>query len=123
MKNTERKALVLDDDFDAAALVSRILSNNGYVVTTVHSIAEAGTTIEKDVDYDLLFLDYNLQDGNSLDFIEGKELEHYNTILCSAYLTDENIAKANDLNVFCCLRKPISRVKIIEALQSEKLQK
>lgn len=123
MEDLTRKALVLEDDLDAIELISMVLKNLGYKTTLTKNLSEATEKLTQEADFDLLFFDYNLPDGNSFEILEKKELVHETpTILCSAYLSSEDIETAYQLGVTKCLKKPISFSAIVETVNTQILK-
>jgi len=116
-----KRAFLLEDDKDAAILIERVLSGLSYEVVVRNSYKEAVELLNAEVIFDLLFWDYNLRDGYSLDLLETFKLDHIpKKVLSSAYLNDETISKAHKLGVDICLKKPINPDKIKMAVSEKK---
>ncbi len=109
------KALVLDDEADARFIISNILNKNGYDIVQVDTIQSASNELAKN-SFDLLFLDYNLPDGNSYDLLSDDLVKKSPTIICSAYLNSEQISKFMELGVKVCLHKPLNQNRIVDEI-------
>lgn len=116
-----KRAFLLEDDIDAAILIERVLSALSYEVVVRNSFKDAVELLNDENEFDLLFWDYNLKDGYSLDLFETFKLDHIpKKVLSSAYLNEETISKANRLGVDICLKKPIDPAKIKMAVLENK---
>lgn len=118
-ENITRKALVLEDDIDAIELISGILITLGFETILTTNLKEAKDQLQTENEFDLLFFDYNLPDGNSFELLMNKDLVNDTpTILCSAYLSSKDISQAYDLGVTKCLKKPISFVSVVDTVNN-----
>lgn len=61
--------LVVDDDELLSALFCEFLQAKGFTTLCAYSLAGAIHLLKADVDVDLILLDYQLGDGNGLDFL------------------------------------------------------
>ena len=116
---TPLKALVLDDEADARLIISSILKKAGYDIRQVDTISAARSSITNHT-FDLLFLDYNLPDGNSYDLLTADMAKQSPTIICSAYLDSEQIEKFMQLGVKACLPKPLNQERILTEVNTIK---
>ena len=69
------KVLLIEDEADLAAAISRYLAADGYLVETVSTLADA---YDKSgvYEYDCLLVDIGLPDGNGLDLIGRLKAQH-----------------------------------------------
>ncbi|MBR9859172.1 response regulator [bacterium] len=122
MNTTHKKVLILEDDDDAGLLVARMLESNGFKTEVVKKISSAKSKIAQEPDYDLLFFDYNLPDGNSFDLIRNLNEDYSSPIIVySAYLTESDREEAKALGVLDCLKKPIDNQVIFATLKRHEL--
>ena len=87
------------------------------VVQTATSITEAIEAI-KVPNFELLFLDVNLSDGNSLDMIKSEHQKRFNIIFTTAH--EKYASKAFHLNALHYLLKPINPEELGIALERHK---
>lgn len=120
---THKKVLILEDEPDAGLLLSGILRSYNYTPHLVTTIAEARLELQKPNDYyNLLFFDYNLPDGKSIELIKDSSLNsHVPTIICSAYLSSDNKVEMKKFGVLDCLNKPINNEEIRNVLTKHNL--
>lgn len=118
----KKKVLILEDEPDAGLLLSSILQSHDYSHVLVTTVADAQRILAHDKKFDLLFLDYSLPDGNSLDLVRNKELvNEIPTILCSAYLSEDKRKTAKELGVLHCMSKPVNNEEIKNVLLDNQL--
>src|SRR6266850_3024562 len=67
-KTSQKKILVVDDEENIQRGVGRFLEREGFAVEGCDSIKDTLEAVEKST-FDLILLDYNLPDGNSLDLL------------------------------------------------------
>lgn len=106
-----KKVLILEDEIDTGMLISGILSSYNFQTQLVTSIKEAKDTLNEKgkAYYDLLFFDYSLPDGNSLEILENEDFNNeVPTIICSAYLSETIRQSFEEQGVVECIDKPIS---------------
>lgn len=112
-KTNTIKALIIDDEKEIGLLLGyqlkRLNVENQYASTLTE-----GFKLFTENDYDLLFLDINLPDGNGLDAIEGliKRNSSTNIIVMSAYNTKEYNDKAIKLGAHMFMGKPFDSLTI-----------
>jgi len=115
-----KRAFLLEDDIDAAILIEKVLNGLSYEVVVRNSYKEAFELLSKENLFDLIFWDYNLKDGYSLDLFGSFKLDHIpKKVLSSAYLNDETISLAHRLGIDICLKKPIDPIKIKMAVSGK----
>ena len=113
------KILIIDDEEEIGVLLSGMLRKQGYDVTTELTVQGGFRTFQEE-DFQLVFLDLNLSDGNGFDLIpklktSKPEIQIY---IISAY--DGQVERDKALNCGACgfIGKPFSRGMINEALSS-----
>jgi len=122
------KILVVDDEVNMLQLFRKMLTKEGYQVTTVETAEEAlqvvGTTL-----FDLVISDLALPGINGIDLYKSIKKDYSNLpfILITAYGTVESAVKAMKLGVYDYICKPfqMDELKIIikKALHQEELQR
>jgi DNA-binding response OmpR family regulator len=66
-----KNILVVEDDDDIRGLLETILTDDGYAVKSVESVAEASSWLERESGkLDLVLLDFMLAAGNSAGFVQ-----------------------------------------------------
>ncbi len=118
--------LVVDDEIDIRESLSFAFRKEGYAVDTAESKQEALSLFSK-YDYDVVFLDLKLPDGNGLDLL--KEFLDINfesqIIVISAYGNIETAVSAIKLGAFDFLEKPFSiyqaKLAVEKAIEKKKL--
>lgn len=106
-KPTTRKALIIDDEKEIGMLLGyqlkRLNVENQYAPTLTE-----GFKLFSETNYDILFLDINLPDGNGLDAIHNLLQQNSSTsiVVMSAYNTKEYNEKALKLGACSFIGKP-----------------
>jgi DNA-binding NtrC family response regulator len=126
---TARHILVVDDEPDIRELVSDILEDEGYTVSTAES-GEAARKARRARRPDLILLDIWMEDidGISLlrEWAEGGELP-CPVVMMSGHGTVETAVEATRLGAYDFIEKPISLAKLLltieRAFESDKLQR
>jgi len=110
--------LVVDDEQNIRDLLSEILEDEGFIVETADSIGSAKEKIEKQ-DFDIVFLDVWLPDGDGTDLIpyilESNELTKI--IMISGHANIPIAVKALKLGAFDFLEKPLSVDTILASIE------
>jgi len=120
------KILIVDDESDIRDSLSYVFKKEGYAVDTACNRKEALSLFSK-YDYDVVFLDLKLPDGNGLDLL--KEFLEINfesqIIVISAYGNIETAVSAIKLGAFDFLGKPFSvyqaKLAVEKAIEKKKL--
>jgi len=120
------KILIVDDESDIRDSLSYVFKKEGYSVDTAVNKKEALSLFSK-YDYDVVFLDLKLPDGNGLDLL--KEFLEINfesqIIVISAYGNIETAVSAIKLGAFDFLGKPFSvyqaKLAVEKAIEKKKL--
>lgn len=122
------KILIIDDEQDIGWLFSKILSEEGYQVSTAQSGQEGLATIKKE-EPDLIFLDIKLPGMDGIETL--KKIRKFNkesvVIILTAYETVKTAIEAMKLGAYDYLSKPVDneKIKIIikNALKTKNLTK
>ncbi|NVO20557.1 MAG: response regulator transcription factor [Bacteroidetes bacterium] len=106
------KVLIIEDEEHAANRLQKLLTEeipDIQIEGPLDTVKKAIQHLEKNQDYDLLFLDIQLADGKSFSIFERIKL-NIPIIFTTAF--DEYAIKAFDLNSIDYLLKPIQRAKL-----------
>ncbi len=126
---TARHILVVDDEPDIRELVSEILEDEGYTVSTAES-GEAARKARRARRPDLILLDIWMEDIDGISLLrewsEGGELP-CPVVMMSGHGTIETAVEATRLGAYDFIEKPISLAKLLltieRAFESDKLQR
>ena len=110
--------LVVDDEENIKQLLRDILEDEGYYVDVASSITEAKNKL-REKDFDIVFLDVWLPDGEGTDLIEPikKESPHTKVIMISGHANIPVAVKALKLGAYDFLEKPLSTEAILTVLE------
>ncbi len=102
------KALVIDDEDVIQDVIKRALRRRGISTREALSLEEAREALDQD--YDLVFLDIRLPDGNGLDILPliRERLPYTPIIVLTAYGTVESAVRALKGGAFDFLEKPFT---------------
>ncbi len=102
------RALVIDDEEVIQDVIKRALQRHGISIREATSLQEARERLTQD--YDLVFLDLRLPDGNGLDVLPliRERLPYTPVIVLTAYGTVEAAVRALKLGAFDFLEKPFT---------------
>jgi len=126
---TGRHILVVDDEPDIRSLVSDVLEDEGYTVTTAEG-GEAARRARRARRPDLVLLDIWMDDVDGItllrEWAEGGELP-CPIVMMSGHGTIETAVEATRLGAYDFIEKPISLAKLLltveRAFESDKLQR
>lgn len=117
---SDRKALVVDDEFHIVQVVSIKLKNNGFDVTTADN-GSAAYDLACEIRPDIIVTDYQMPVMSGLELIqklrENPETEHIPVIMLTARgfaIEDEQKEK---LRVSACLSKPFSPREVLQTIE------
>ncbi len=116
--NLER-ILLVEDQAEVRDVVVTALNESGYIVREAATIAEAKEWMARAGDeFDLLFSDVILPDGNGIDFAEQASNQHpkIKILISSGYTEEKSRSDAIDRNRFSFLQKPYPLNKMLEIL-------
>jgi DNA-binding NtrC family response regulator len=110
-----KKILVVDDEENARIGLSRLLSNEGFLVDSVSNGYEALNYLRQQ-EVNLIISDINMPEMNGITFIKelNKNFPKSNVIMITAYGGVESYIEAMNLGVFEYINKPVK----IEELKS-----
>lgn len=125
------KILVVDDDQLLNQIICAHLEQEGFLTVSAISLNQAITEIERDQNIDMVLLDFQLGDGNGIDFLKYNESFHYidrsPVIMISASDRAEFLETCFELGASDYIIKPINfnllSLKSKSLIQSEKLKK
>ena len=108
------RILLVDDHEDTARVMSRLLRNAGFEVTTAGSVGEALRTADA-AEFDLLLSDLGLPDGSGHDLLRGlKTRRPIRAIALSGFGMDEDVQRSREAGFDRHLTKPAS-LDVLEA--------
>ena len=101
------KILIVDDEESIRKVLGLFLKKQGYKVSSAEKLSETYSILKKQ-DFDLILLDINLPDGNSLEFMKKiKELNNNSSIITmTAQDTMNNAIEAIKNGAYDYIRKP-----------------
>ena len=110
--------LIVDDEENIKNLLRDILEDEGYYVDVASSMTEAKNKL-KEKDFDIVFLDVWLPDGEGTDLIEPikRESPHTKIIMISGHANIPVAVKALKLGAYDFLEKPLSTEAILAVLE------
>jgi len=103
-----KRILVVDDEENARVALSKILSHDGYDVSTASNGQEALNFL-RSKDVELIITDLNMPEMNGLMFLRELNRTHpaSNVIMITAYGEVESYLEAMTLGVFEYINKPV----------------
>jgi two-component system response regulator AtoC len=111
------KILVVDDEVTSAAIMKKVLEQEGHEVTTV---TDGKTALEKvkQYDFEVLVTDFNMPKMNGMQLTrEVMELEpDIIVILITAFFSIKSVVEAIKLGAFDYLTKPINKDELVLAV-------
>jgi CheY-like chemotaxis protein len=109
MKALRKKVLVVDDDPVIGRSFDRVLSENGYEVSTARDGPQALASMSRE-DYDVVFTDIKMPGMDGLELAERirKTRPWVPVVIITGYGTPENVARAEAAGVAGFLDKPLS---------------
>lgn len=115
MAKQPKRILVVDDEENARIGLSRLLSNEGFLVDSVSNGYEALNYLRQQ-EVNLVISDINMPEMNGITFLKelNKNFPKSNVIMITAYGGVESYIEAMNLGVFEYINKPVK----IEELKS-----
>ncbi len=110
--------LIIDDEPEIVSLLTRVLIKQGFVVHSAHTLGDGWKSLAI-VHPDILFLDINLPDGNSLNKLADIK-ENYpavKVVMISAFDMEEYRKKATESGAFTFLSKPFNLNQVSELIK------
>lgn len=107
IENDSIRVLLVDDEMDYTAVLSKRLSRQGLNVCTANDGGEAFSMIERNP-YDVVVLDIGLPDVNGMQLLKAikKRLSSIEVIMLSGVQTSANTIKSWRAGAFDFLSKP-----------------
>jgi two-component system, response regulator, stage 0 sporulation protein F len=117
-KQSAKRILLVDDEENARIGLSRLLSNEGFVVDSVSNGFEALSYLRQQ-DVDLIISDVNMPEMNGISFLKelNKSFPKSNVIMITAYGGVESYIEAMNLGAFEYVNKPIKIEEIKSILK------
>lgn len=119
MKNLKNiRILVADDEECIRFTFTDFLQDEGYTVFTAESLSECVQSLQ-DVAYDVLFLDVNLGDENSIETIQTiKQIQPgCKIVMMTGGLNSGNIARARQYGAMDYIVKPVYKPSLLYLTQ------
>jgi CheY-like chemotaxis protein len=118
-----RKVLVVDDDAVVGKSFNRVLSQKGYVVTTVQNAHDALKQVRAQ-DFDVVFTDIKMPGMDGVELAEQLKARRpwVPVVIITGYGTTENETRARAAGVSDFVRKPLSPEMIEESTVHALLQ-
>ncbi len=115
MVKQPKRILVVDDEENARIGLSRLLTNEGFLVDSVSNGYEALNYLRQQ-EVNLIISDINMPEMNGISFLKelNKNFPKSNVIMITAYGGVESYIEAMNLGVFEYINKPVK----IEELKS-----
>ncbi|MGH9365553.1 MAG: sigma-54-dependent transcriptional regulator [Thermoanaerobaculia bacterium] len=114
----KRRVLVIDDEKAIRETLSEVLSDEGYLVTSVPT-GEEGLRRLVEESFDLVFLDVWLRDRDGLSILEAADgrCREVPIIMISGHANVETAVRAVHLGAYDFLEKPLSLERVILTAQ------
>lgn len=114
------RILIVDDEPDTVDLIEITLRTAGYMLHSAYSASEA-KQILKDERFDLMLLDVMMPESSGFDLVkelnqDGWKLPPF--LFLTARNRPEDIKAGNDLGAKGYLVKPVTRGKLIDAIEA-----
>jgi len=126
--NTQKKILIIDDEYDLTMTYKIGLESNGFIADTNNDPIDALSEYKPDY-YDLVLIDIRMPEMNGLElYNEIKKIDkNANICFITAYDTDNNTLKQIDMSAssskeienMCIIKKPIEIEKLIDLINKK----
>src|SRR5690606_15355320 len=115
---TQRSVLVVDDEADVRALLSDLLTEEGYKVRTADTAAKAVAEIEKQLP-DLVMMDVQLPDQDGIALLRQLKKEHseLEMIVMTAFGGSSTAIKAMEHGAYDYVTKPFEIDDLLATLK------
>lgn len=116
--SVKSQILVLEDDPDLRLMLSEVLSDEGYEVTTV-SAGEEAIRLAAQQNFDLLVTDVRMPGVDGLEALRQlrNQQPHLGSLVVSGYTTEAETLRALQLNVGAYLKKPFSLTDLLQRVR------
>ena len=84
----------------------------------VDLFSEGESFVRENQNYDLVFMDYQLPDGNGIEFAKRVRQENANIFIVFSTSFQEHVFESFTLNTFRYLLKPISKESVFDAMDA-----
>ena len=114
------RILLVEDEAPVRALSARLLTSNGYSVTTAASAAEAQAVFDKtEPRFDIVFSDVVLPDLNGIELVERLQRQQPGllVLLCSGYTDERSRWHAIEEKKYRLMQKPYFSSELLHALR------
>ena len=116
LKRSRVKVLLVEDHYETACALVRLLKNRGYEVQTADTVA-AGMDAMKNGKFDLLISDIGLPDGTGFQLIEHvRRSSNIPALALSGFGMEEDVAKSKSAGFEGHLTKPVNFQKLEAAI-------
>jgi len=107
-KLSQKRILLVDDEENARIGLSRLLSNEGFLVDSVSNGFEALSYLRQQ-EVNLIISDINMPEMNGISFLKelNKSFPKSNVIMITAYGGVESYIEAMNLGAFEYINKPV----------------
>lgn len=114
----KKKILIIDDDFDLCALLTRFLEKKGFQTDSAHS-ASKGLTKFSEEDFDIVLCDFRLGDKDGLDVLTKiKELNPRTiVIIITGYSDIKTAVEVIKKGAFDYITKPLIPDEVINVIE------
>ena len=111
------RLLIVEDEAVLRKHIARLFVREGYEVTTASTCAEALGALAH-AHFATVVLDVMLPDGNGLDLLAvlSRDERPARAVVMTAFSSPENEVRAQRLNVYCVLRKPLDLHQLVGAV-------
>lgn len=115
------KIAICDDEQvicqEIRAMLDEFFLNNN-MTCEVDEFPTGESFVKVNGDYDLVFMDYQLTDGNGIDFAKQVRAENAKIFIIFSTSYQEHVFESFTLNTFRYLVKPISKESVFDALSA-----
>jgi len=116
----KRRIFVVDDNRDITDLMKLMLESSGYSCVTANSGSDALKLMRSNT-FDLVLLDLAMPEvtgADILDMVKDSAADNRNRIVLftASSLTESEIEKFKKRGALDCIRKPITKAKLLETL-------
>ncbi|MFB9052414.1 sigma-54-dependent transcriptional regulator [Formosa undariae] len=114
-----KSILLIEDDVAFSNMLKRFLEKHDYTVTISYGFEDAKAIILKD-DFDLIFTDLRLPDGNGLELLEivKKNKEKTPVILMTGYAEVSTAVKAMKQGAIDYISKPFNQDEVLHVISN-----
>ena len=115
------KIAICDDEKTVCEEIRKYL-NEFFITRNMMCVCDLFTTGEQvyrqNADYDLIFMDYLLPDGNGIDFVKKIRRENDRVFIIFSTAYPEHVFESFSVNTFRFLVKPLEKAAVFEAMDA-----